>query len=282
VEHDSSNNRPRKRSSWVPTIVDTDVKGLNPELARYYEARNALIRQGVDPTEAARLTQEERNAAAMAFLPLAKKVAKSRLYTIPDVEFDDVLSFAMIGVLWAVEHFDPSRGVPFLVYVHRNARYFIKNQSRVQSHVPAYARGDAYRLERVLDKLRHALQAEPTETDLARELGISADDAVKTLRRHRQAGSRYTAESNMSTEDLRVVAWPTWVDPEPELGVDDNDCRHAGKILEKMNERDLEILWMRVVEEKTLDEIGAQFRLCRERVRQIVARNVKKGWRRGA
>lgn len=260
---------------WVPKIVKTDVEGVNPPVLRYLEARNELLRQGVEPAEALRLTQDARNVAAMEFYNLAKRIAKQNTYWIPSVQVEDVVSFAMIGVLMAVERFDPGRGVKILTFASIYIRFALHNHSRSWQFAPKYAIEDAHTLDNEVEAVRQSVQREPSIDEIATHLNAPIAEVSKRVTRARRAYAKKHPSSSFSEDEQKAISVPTRTDPEPQFGATDEESQHLAEVLERAGDRNFEILWMRYAEEKTLDAIGARFGLSRERVRQICARYVK-------
>ena len=104
----------------------------------------------------------------------------------PEVQLDDLIAAGNVGLIWAVEHFEPSRGYKFETFSSRRIRGAMLDALRSFDWVPRLARSRQARYERVLAELQAELDGRrPTDQDLTRRLGV---DAAEFERIRRDAG----------------------------------------------------------------------------------------------
>ena len=249
---------------------------------------------------------EARNAMIEANLRLVVAIAKG--YQGLGVPFLDLISEGNIGLARAVDRFDPDKGARLATY----ASWWIKQRIRLAItntghtiRVPTHRGAEVRELAETVNTLSTQLEREPTVAELADELGVSHANIQTRLRaaKVRMVSSLnspvgHDAASGMVTELHETLADPSAeIAPEvlqqkeklrfiraivsapsegPTLGSGIDE--QAAKIRARFNERELDILRKRFgfngSDEKgvTLEEIGREYRLTRERIRQIEAK----------
>ena len=101
-----------------------------------------------------------------------------------DVEFDDLLSAGTIGLIDAVDHFDATRGLAFSTFAAPRIRGAILDDLRKRDHVPRSVRRKQRDLTQARESLRAILDRQPTDHELADQMGI---DVRKLWRWEREA-----------------------------------------------------------------------------------------------
>lgn len=97
------------------------------------------------------------------------------------LDMDDLLSYGMIGLINAIDRFDPSRGVRFEAFASARIRGAVIDQLRALNWMPRSAVTRVRQIETALAKLEQALGRPPTEGEAATEIGISVEQYRRML-----------------------------------------------------------------------------------------------------
>ena len=121
-------------------------------------------------------TPELRGSLILQYGPLVKYVVGRLAIGLPAVmDYEDVLSDGTIGLIEAVERFDPSRGVKFETYAISRIRGSIVDSLRKADRIPRSARQNMRKLREYAEALREQLGREATDEEVAESLGVSLD-----------------------------------------------------------------------------------------------------------
>src|SRR4030081_4088302 len=97
------------------------------------------------------------------------------------VEEADLISYGLVGLISAIERFEPEREIKFETYAIPRVRGAIIDELRALDWVPRSVRARAREIERANVKLEHKLQRAPTDEEIAAELGIEVEDFQESL-----------------------------------------------------------------------------------------------------
>ncbi|GEO82612.1 hypothetical protein ROR02_27430 [Pararhodospirillum oryzae] len=187
--------------------------------------------------------------------------------------FTDAIQEGCIGLMKAVERFDPHMGCKFSTYGSWWIRQSIgraRGDTERFIRLPIHVLMNYKKLERARDKFFSQTGAIPEIPNLAASLEISPDALLKLLRIPDEPLS-------LSDPEVAAVEIADTANPDPEeVAIYSNLRRHVRSALDMLEPRQKQIICMRFglggYEEQTLEEIGIRFGLTRERIRQIEAK----------
>ena len=226
---------------------------------------------------AARIAKGDEKARAKMIesnLRLVVKIAKD--YTNYGVPMVDLISEGNMGLIRAVEKFDPKKGGKLSTYaawwIKQSIKRALANQGKTV-RLPVHLVDKLARVRRISALMAEELGHEPTDSELSEELGIPREKIALLLQASKQTRSldEPTYDDNASSFG-EILADDKATDPLEALtqkgGLDELDV-----VLETLNERETEIIGSRFgLHGKrilTLEEIGRNFGVSRERIRQI-------------
>jgi RNA polymerase sigma factor for flagellar operon FliA len=213
----------------------------------------------------------DKEKLVMDYLPLVKYVVdRLPVASLPQVSREDLISSGVIGLLKALESFDPSRGVKFKTYAIPRIRGAIVDELRRLDWVPRSLRKKADLLEKIHSSLERKLGRTPTDKELSRELNISQEDLYKLYTRvnyffHISLNSE-TQEEGRSL--IEKIASPDAQDP-VEILKREEMRKILKKVLEELPVRERMVIVLYYYEELTLKEIGHILGISESRVSQI-------------
>ena len=207
----------------------------------------------------------------------------ARAYTNKGLPIQDLIEEGNLGLLRAVEGFDPDMNTRFSTY----ASYWIKQsikRSLINSaktiRIPAYMVELLSKWRKATAKLDGELGRAPTQEEVAKELQLPKKklSIVKTAI-HLYNMTPQTDEDDGGWTMSDMVADERQKGPEDEM-VEADNLKHVYRMLDTMDPREATILRMRFglddAEPRTLKEIGESLGLTRERVRQIESEALKR------
>ena len=121
-------------------------------------------------------SQSAREALILRFAPLVKYVAgRVAIGLPPNVDFDDLVSFGVFGLMDALDKFDPARGIKFETYAIARIRGAILDGLRSNDWVPRSIRQKARELERICADLENRLGRSATDIEISQAMSITLD-----------------------------------------------------------------------------------------------------------
>src|SRR4051794_20794967 len=123
-----------------------------------------------------------RERLVVAYSPMVKFVAGRLGAGLPShVEDADLISYGLMGLIGAIERFEPDRGIKFETFAMTWIRGAIIDELRSLDWVPRSVRSRAREIEAAQSKLEHELQRAPSEEELSAKLGMSVEDLQSAL-----------------------------------------------------------------------------------------------------
>lgn len=219
-----------------------------------------------------------RERLVIAYLGLVRQVVnRMPQASIPEVEYDDLLGYGVIGLMDAVERFDPARGVKFETYAATRIRGAIIDQLRDMDWVPRSVRQRARQIEQAIGAVESKLGQSAGDEEIAAELGVDA----ATLNRWVADISRasFTSLDELITIDDEAGA-ATLMDfvsdpasPDPELVTVEGDMhRILAEAIDSLPERERLVVGLYYYSELTVKEMAEVLGVSESRVSQLHTR----------
>jgi RNA polymerase primary sigma factor len=268
--------RPRRlRSEAVQSPLETYLREINETPLLSADQEKQLAYRIEDGDQAAR------DQMVRANLRLVVNIARG--YTGKGLGLQDLIEEGNLGLLRAVEGFDPSMNTRFSTY----ASYWIKQSIKralvntaKTIRIPAYMVELLAKWRRATTKLTDELGRPPTHEEVAKVLGLPKKKLSiikKAIRVYNSAPQTDQPETGWSIDEMLMDGRSK--SPDLEM-VETDDLSHVMILLDKMDKREATVLRMRFglddEEPKTLKEIGECLGLTRERVRQIESEALSK------
>jgi RNA polymerase sigma-B factor len=219
-------------------------------------------------------TDEERDALFERYLPLARSLAARYRHT--SEPFDDLLQVASIGLLKALERYDPARGYAFSSFAVPTILGELRRHLRDHTwsvHVPRDLQELGQRLTPVADELSGELGRPPTVAELAERLGVS-EEAVLDAREAVAAHSPASLDERVSTEDQAATLGDL-------LGADDDaldtaeDAIMLEHYLDQLSPRNQMVLRLRFEKDLKQREIGAILGVSQMHVSRLLRQSLE-------
>ena len=218
------------------------------------------------------LSEDERERLILEHLPQVRLIARKIHERLPEnVSLDDLISTGTLGLIAAIDRYDPTLNVKLKTYAEYKIRGAILDSLRGLDWAPRQRRRRVKQIEQAVVALEQQLQREPTEEEIARELGLNLDEYRQWLSDSRglNVGSLEGGSSEDRGRDLlHFVAdseeqWPTHTFERAELR------RLLALAISRIPYIERTVLGLYYQEELTLREIASVVRLHESRISQL-------------
>ena len=221
---------------------------------------------------------EIREKLILEYAPLVKLVAgRLSMYLGYNVEYDDLVSYGIFGLIDAIDKFDNMRAVKFETYASLRIRGAILDQIRKMDWIPRTIRQKQKKIDAVMKEIEASKGRAATDEEIARSLGISDDDYlswqsqmkitnVVSLNEFMESGSEIPAEQ---TGQQRFDS--------PEEVMEKEELKKVlQQALELLTEKEKKVILLYYYEDLTLKEISNVLEVSESRISQLHTRALQK------
>lgn len=216
-------------------------------------------------------SREQRNELILHYTSLARYIAVKVATTLPNtVDRDDLTSYAILGLIDAIDKYDLTKGTAFSTYAMTRIKGHIIDQLRSQDWVPRSVRSKVRDLERARLEVERLLGRPPTDQDIADHLGLSLQE-LWTLQSQGAVTPVGALDENSADDErqsLTDVIYDRGSNPEDLFGTQEVVELLAGAVA-TMPEQSRAILILYYVEGLTLRQIGEIYGVTESRVCQL-------------
>lgn len=212
------------------------------------------------------------------YIPLVKYIA-SRVIVGKSkyIQYEDLVSYGMIGLMDAFTKFDDKKGMKFSTYASIRIKGSMIDEIRKISPISKGAMDKLNNYNQTVDFLQKKYLREPTSEEIAKELGIKIEE-IGEIENYINYISVVSLEDMIFTEDDDIPLMGTIEDkksPSPESSLEEKEqLEYLEQAINMLNEKDKTILSLYYYEGLTLKEIGVVLSITESRVCQIHSRAI--------
>jgi RNA polymerase sigma factor FliA len=218
-----------------------------------------------------------RDRLILTYAPLVKYVAGRLGSGLPaHVDEGDLVSYGLLGLIGAIERYDPDRDVKFETYAIARIKGSIIDELRALDWVPRSVRARARDIERAIAELERKLRRAPTDEEIAEKLGISQDELEESLTDISRSSiaaldELWTVSSGGGGDQVALIDTIEDTEaPDPQGSLSQTEMKEAiGEAIARLPEREKLVVTLYYYEELTLREIGEVLGVTESRVSQL-------------
>lgn len=223
-------------------------------------------------------TPDLREKLILEYAPLVKIVAgRLSMYLGYNVEYEDLVSYGLFGLIDSIDKFDASKEVKFETYASLRIRGSILDQIRKMDWIPRTIRQRQKQIDAAMKEIELQEGRPATDAEIAQRIGISEDefldwqgqikaDNIISLNEYIEQGNDVSSEASLSS------GFDT-----PESVIEKSELREMlDEALELLTEKEKKVILLYYYEELTLKEISSILGVSESRVSQLHTRALQK------
>ncbi len=225
-------------------------------------------------------TPEAREKIILEYAPLVKVVAgRLSMYLGYNVEYEDLGSYVIFGLIDAIDKFDCLKDVKFETYASLRIRGAILDQIRKMDWIPRTIRQKQKKIEAVIREIEQTTGHGATDEEIARGLGISEGEYLDWQSQMKITGlvslNEYMEQGSDVSQDYGRHTTSRFEAPEERIEKEEL-AKVLGEALQLLTEKEQKVITLYYYEELTLKEISSILEVSESRISQLHTRALKK------
>lgn len=221
-----------------------------------------------------------REKIILEYAPLVKVVAgRLSMYLGYNVEYEDLVSYGIFGLIDAIDKFDHMKEVKFETYASLRIRGSILDQIRKMDWIPRTIRQKQKRIEGVIREIEQETGHAASDEEIAQALGITDDEYGEWQSQMKITGlvslNEYMEQGSDVSQDYSRHTTAQFVGPEENIEKEEL-AAVLGDALELLTEKERKVITLYYYEELTLKEISNVLEVSESRISQLHTRALQK------
>lgn len=223
-------------------------------------------------------TQEMREQIIIEYAPLVKIVAgRLSMYLGGNVEYEDLVSYGVFGLIDAIDKFDTNKDVKFETYASLRIRGSILDQIRKMDWIPRTVRQRQRKIDEAIKSLEARTGKTPTDEMLAEELGVSGEELLSWQSQLKVTNVVSLNEFVESGNEPVMDAKGNFRFAQPEEVIAETELKRMLKdAIQLLTEKEQKVILLYYYEDLTLKEISRVLEVSESRISQLHTKALQK------
>lgn len=223
-------------------------------------------------------TQEMREQIIIEYAPLVKIVAgRLSMYLGGNVEYEDLVSYGVFGLIDAIDKFDTNKDVKFETYASLRIRGSILDQIRKMDWIPRTVRQRQRKIDEAIKSLEARTGKTPTDEMLAEELGVSGEELLSWQSQLKVTNVVSLNEFVESGNEPVMDAKGNFRFAQPEEVIAETELKRMLKdAMQQLTEKEQKVILLYYYEDLTLKEISRVLEVSESRISQLHTKALQK------
>lgn len=223
-------------------------------------------------------TQEMREQIIIEYAPLVKIVAgRLSMYLGGNVEYEDLVSYGVFGLIDAIDKFDTNKDVKFETYASLRIRGSILDQIRKMDWIPRTVRQRQRKIDEAIKSLEARTGKTPTDEMLAEELGVSGEELLSWQSQLKVTNVVSLNEFVESGNEPVMDAKGNFRFAQPEEVIAETELKRMLKdAMQLLTEKEQKVILLYYYEDLTLKEMSRVLEVSESRISQLHTKALQK------
>ena len=223
-------------------------------------------------------TQEMREQIIIEYAPLVKIVAgRLSMYLGGNVEYEDLVSYGVFGLIDAIDKFDTNKDVKFETYASLRIRGSILDQIRKMDWIPRTVRQRQRKIDEAIKSLEARTGKTPTDEMLSEELGVSGEELLSWQSQLKVTNVVSLNEFVESGNEPVMDAKGNFRFAQPEEVIAETELKRMLKdAMQLLTEKEQKVILLYYYEDLTLKEISRVLEVSESRISQLHTKALQK------